>query len=225
MLLTIHDVARRLRLPVETVRRWVVQGKIPMFLSRGEYTIRQEMLERWAEEHQLSIPVPLPTAPGDPAIPEFDGVLPAMHRGGVFYHLEGDTKERVLQAAVARVPNIRPHERELIHEKLMERENLASTGIGHGIALPHPRANPGIGLTLPQISTCFLTRPVFFDAIDHQPVSVLMVLLSGSTRLHLTMISKLSCFLRDRAFRSQLLKAPDPETLYALVAEAESDAI
>lgn len=225
MMLTIHDVARRLRLPVETVRRWVTQGKIPMFLSRGEYTMRQEMLERWAEEHQLNIHVPSPASPEDPALSEFDGILPAMHRGGVFYGLEGDTKAVVLQAAVDCIPNLRADERSLIFEKLMEREGLASTGIGHGIALPHPRANPGIGLPLPQISTCFVMRPIPFDAIDHQPVSVLMVLLSGSIRLHLTMMSKLSFFLRNRAFRRQLLKAPDPETLLALVAEAESNGI
>lgn len=223
MVLTIQEVARRLKLPVETVRRWVLQGKIPMSLSRGEYIIRLEMLERWADEHQLKIDSPVPPAEMVREAPAFDGILPAMQRGGVFYGLEGDTKGQVLQSAAARIPNILPADRDLVCAKLIEREGLASTGIGHGIALPHPRANPDIELAMPQISTCFLARPVAFDAIDRRPVSVLMVLLSGSTQVHLTMMSKLSYFLRDGAFRAHLLSTPPPEVLLGMVAEAESN--
>jgi len=217
MELTIREVANRLSIPMETLHRWVRQGKIPMQRSRGEYVIRQEMFERWADEHKLNThPTTSATQQGEEAA--FDGVLPAMQRGGIFYDLTGESKEAALQAAVAKIPHLERIDRKIVFEKLVEREQLASTGIGHGIALPHPRANPGVGLMLPQISTCFFTKSVPYDAIDHKPVSVMMVLLSGSTKLHLTLLSKISFYLRNSSFRDYLLTAPPAKDLLDKVA-------
>jgi nitrogen PTS system EIIA component len=224
MELSIQQVAARLHLPVETILRWVRQGKIPMQHSRGDYFIRLEMLERWADEHQLKVRDGSPTPSTLPMVPELDGIVPAMRRGGIFTAVAGATKEKVLRSAVDLMANLGPGDAERVHAKLMEREHLASTGIGHGIALPHPRADLEIVLPLPQITTCFLERPVDFDAVDHHPVSVLMVLLSGSTRLHLQLLSKISFYLRDRSFREYLLTAPSADALLERVAQLESSA-
>ncbi|MBT8339289.1 MAG: PTS transporter subunit EIIA [Desulfatitalea sp.] len=222
MELSIDEVAKRLNVPLETVQRWVRQGKIPMLHQRGEYTIRVEMLKRWAGERKLNVrTTDTDTASSSDGKAEFDGVLPAMQRGGVFYDLAGETKEQVLRSAVTCMPNLARIDRAVILEKLIERENLASTGIGNGIALPHPRANPGIGLVSPQISTCFLKRPIDFDAIDRQPVAVLMVLLSNTTELHLSLLSKLSFFLRDRSFCDLLRTIPTSDRLFARIATME----
>lgn len=222
MELTIQEVALRLNMPIETVHRWIRQGKIPMQNSRGGYTIRHEMLERWAYEHKLSVYAAPKTAAGLTPEKVLDGILPAMQRGGVLYELEGDTKEPILQTAVDGIPNLEAADRVLVYEKLLEREHLASTGIGHGIALPHPRTNLGIRLTQPQVTTCFLAQPIAFDAIDHRPVSVLMILLSGSTKQHLSLLSKISYYLRDRTFRDFILSAPSPEKLWDKIGQMES---
>jgi PTS system nitrogen regulatory IIA component len=221
MTLTIKEVAQRLHLPIETVHRWIRQGKIPMQLNRGEYMIRSEMLERWAKEHKLGVVElsgNLKTADTD----DFDSILAAMQRGGVFYDVAGQNREAVLRSAVELIPNIEPHERDLVYNTLIEREQLASTGIGNGIALPHPRSNPGIDLKLGQITTCFLTRAVDFDAIDARPVSILMVLLSRSTKQHVTMLSKLSYYLRNTAYRELLLMRPEAEQIFKALADMES---
>jgi PTS system nitrogen regulatory IIA component len=230
MALTIEDVAVRLNIPVETVHRWIRQGKIPMQTSRGRYTIRKEMFTRWTEEHQLKVQSQPTASTGgsgeatDASTDEADIglVSPAMKAGGIFYNIEGDSKEDLLSAAVGLIPNIQDSHRSLILDKLIEREQMASTGIGYGIALPHPRANPDITLARPQVTTCFAARPVPFGAIDHQPVSVIMVLLSNTTKEHLSLLSKLAFFLRDQAFRDHLLSAPSKETVLELVARMES---
>lgn len=224
MELSIQQVAGRLGMPVETLQRWVRQGKIPMQHGRDGYFIRLEMLERWAADHQLHLGTEAPAHLAQAEAAEAEGLLPAMARGGVFSNLAADTKEQALQAAVDRIPNLATADRGPVLDKLMEREALASTGIGHGIGLPHPRSDPGISLALPQITTCFLTRPVDFDAVDGQPVSVLMVMLSGSTRLHLSLLSKLSFHLRDRAFRELLMTAPPADGLLERVAQLEAQA-
>ncbi|MDA8137755.1 MAG: PTS sugar transporter subunit IIA [Desulfobacteraceae bacterium] len=224
MALNLKEVAERLNMPVETVQRWVRQGKIPMYQNRGDYYIRHEMLTRWAEEHQLKVTIPNSSAGQTVQQTMGEGILPAMRRGGFLYHLAGDSKEILFKSAVDLTPNLESAERQQVYEKLLEREHLASTGIGHGIAIPHPRSHPGIGLRLPQITTCFLEHPVPFEAIDHKPVSVLMILLSDSTKQHLSLLSKLSFYLRDRSFRDFLLGAPPAKTLLETVARMEAQA-
>jgi PTS system nitrogen regulatory IIA component len=220
MELTVKEVAARLNIPVETLYRWVRQGKIPMQRSRDGHVIRRELLERWAEEHKLNLQMQPSQAPmGQEA--DQDSVLPAMQRGGFFYNLSGNSKEAALQAAVDNIPNLERIDRKIVFEKLLEREQMASTGIGHGVALPHPRANPGVGLILPQITTCFFTKAVPFDAIDNRPVSVMMLLLCGSTKLHLTLLSKISFYLRNADFRDFLRTAPPAEALLAKIADME----
>lgn len=223
MELTIEQVAQRLNMPIGTVERWIRQGKIPMQLYRGRYVIRSEMFERWAEEYQLKFhQQPAPTKCDD--ISCFDGIAAAMRRGGIFNGLDAPDKEACLRAAVACISNIAPHERSLVLDKLLERERLASTGIGHGIALPHPRTLPEIEMNQPQITTCFLARPIDFEAVDHRPVSVVMILLAVSTSLHLTLLSRLSFYLRDTGFREFLLSAPAAEVLLQRVDQMESEA-
>lgn len=223
MALTIKEVAARLKLRVETVHRWVRQGKIPMQYSKDTYTIRPEMLERWADEHKLEFQDRSDNfAEKGRKEPEFDSILLAMQRGGVFYDVKGKNRETALQSAVRYIPNIEPGEGDRIYEKLLERETLASTGIGHGIALPHPRSNPDIILEMPQITTCFLADAIDYEAIDGQPVNVLMVLLSRSTKQHLAMLSKLSYYLRDLEFRDHLLTKPSRAEFFDKIAALES---
>jgi PTS system nitrogen regulatory IIA component len=221
MMLSIKDVSQRLNLPIETVLRWVRQGKIPMQSIRGEYAIRPEMLERWATDHKLDVHTPAASLTSTQE-PVFDGILPAMERGGIFYDVGGDQRESALRLAVELIPNIRTSDCDLVYETLLEREKLASTGIGHGIALPHPRSNPGLALDFPQITTCFLTNSVDFEAIDGRPVSILMILLSHSTKQHVTMLSKLSFHLRDAGFRTFLLGRPAQADIFNAISDMES---
>ena len=224
MELTVHEVAERLNIPVETIHRWVRQGKIPMQTQRGGHTIHHEMLERWASEHKLKIHEARRQTPGVGVDTDIDGILPAMQRGGVFYDIQGNARETALRSAVDLIPSLKDADRDIIYEKLIEREQLASTGIGHGIALPHPRTAPGIVLGKPQITTCFLKQPVAFDAIDNRPVSIMMVLLSCSTKQHLSLLSKLAYYLRDAAFRDYLLAVPAKDDLLSRIERMDADA-
>lgn len=223
-MLTIDDVARRLHIPAETVHRWVRQGKIPMTRSGDTYSIRSEMLERWAADHNMEITCEnAEVCQPNGTAGTFDSVSEAMRRGGLFYDVPATDRDSALIAAVNRLPGIAEAEKATVLESLQEREQLSSTGIGNGIALPHPRSNPGISLSIPQITTCFLSTPIAFEAIDRQPVSVLMVLLSDSTKQHLAMLSKLSFFLRDPAFRQCLLNQSDETAIHAQIEAMEAD--
>jgi len=105
-----------------------------------------------------------------------------------------------------------------IFEALLEREALGSTGVGHGVGLPHARL-----AGLDRIRGLFvkLDNPVAFDAIDDEPVDLLFVLLAPpeSGVDHLRALARVSRQLRRPALREQLRSAQSSDALLALLTQ------
>ena len=101
---------------------------------------------------------------------------------------------------------------EAVFDRLLERERLGSTGLGHGIALPHarmPEAERAYGAFI-QIAT-----PVDFDSIDRQPVDLAFAMLvpQEATEEHLQLLAGLAELFSDEALCTRLRKAGDAETV------------
>ena len=86
--------------------------------------------------------------------------------------------------------------RALITDSLFARERLGSTGLGHGVAIPHGRIK---GLKSPMAAVFQLAQPIGFDAPDEQPVSLLIFLLvpEAATQKHLEILSEIAELLSD----------------------------
>lgn len=95
-----------------------------------------------------------------------------------------------------------------IVDSLATRERLGSTGLGHGIALPHARIK---GLAQPVAAFVRLGLPISFDAPDGKPVSDLLVLLvpEQASEAHLQLLAELAQMFGDRRFRATLRKQSD----------------
>lgn len=89
---------------------------------------------------------------------------------------------------------------------VMEREKLGSTGIGHGIALPHGRLPD---LDAPIVALARHVDGVDFDAIDGQPVHIVVVLLApvNEDRSHLEMLANLARTLQQESIRQIIMQA------------------
>jgi nitrogen PTS system EIIA component len=102
---------------------------------------------------------------------------------------------------------------EAVLSRLMEREQLASTGIGYGVAIPHARL-PGLS----HIAACLvqLRSPIDFHAVDHQPVDLTCALMvpMDATQEHLLVLSTLAQLFSQPAFRQQLRHAKTPQCIY-----------
>jgi nitrogen PTS system EIIA component len=100
---------------------------------------------------------------------------------------------------------------------LQAREQLGSTGLGRGFALPHARLKE-----LPRIFACLarLGRPIDFEAVDDKPVDLVVLLLTpeSAASQHLATLAALSRPFRDEAFMQQIRKAPDAAALHKLLA-------
>ena len=103
-----------------------------------------------------------------------------------------------------------------IFDAIWERENLGSTGLGNGVALPHGRL-----AELNKVYVFFvkLTSAIDFDAIDNKPIDIMFMLLSpeSSGADHLTALAKISRVLKDNTLIEKLRKATGAEEIYALL--------
>lgn len=107
-----------------------------------------------------------------------------------------------------------------VHEVLRERERLASTGVGSGVAIPHGR----IG-SIEQLRAALAISPVGipFDAIDGAPVRIIVGVLAPQhhTGDHLRVLARVSRLLRSANVREALLAAPDAHAAFDVIAKAD----
>jgi PTS system nitrogen regulatory IIA component len=112
-------------------------------------------------------------------------------------------------------------DRATLSRVLIEREQLASTAIGEGVAIPHGKL-----ASVGEIVACLgrATAGVEFDSMDGQPTYLFFVLVApeSSTGAHLKALARISRVFKDPEFRRRLLAASDAEAMYTVVAEEDA---
>jgi PTS system nitrogen regulatory IIA component len=105
-----------------------------------------------------------------------------------------------------------------IRQALLDREQLGSTGVGRGVAIPHGKID---GLSEIVGVLAKLDHPIDFEAVDDQPVDLIFMLLApaDATAAHLKALAKVSRLLRDDRVRDALRGAASAEALYAIAAD------
>ncbi len=144
-----------------------------------------------------------------------------LSRGRVRTDLTASSKKSLLDQLAEEFHADRPDlDERRIFQTLVRREQLGSTAVGHGIALPHGRM---AGLERPLAAFSRLREPTDFDALDDQPVSLVFALLvpDEENEQHLQVLARLARMLDDPGFRKQLLSAPPGEIFDLLVRKDE----
>ncbi|MCU0771057.1 MAG: PTS sugar transporter subunit IIA [Verrucomicrobia bacterium] len=139
-------------------------------------------------------------------------------------NLTGKNRDAVLEELVDVIPEVQtePGARETLLKALHEREQLHSTGIGDGVALPHAR-NALVGLVdRPVIVFGRHAGGVPYGAIDGQPAHLFFLIVAPSVTQHLAVLARISRVLRDPKLRQNLLSALTVNQILGAVAEAES---
>lgn len=224
---SLTQIANDLGLNLDTLDRWIRQGKIPVNKQGDMGIFNESELNRWAEKQRKT-----PMNPEDEQYVQNENqnddllsshpLFSALKRGGVFHAVSGSSKDEVIRSSVELIPEFPGKDKDEIYCQLIEREKLASTGIGQGVAIPHPRNPLTKGVDETMIITCFLQNCVDFDAIDDRPVSVLFLILSPTVENHLNLLSRLSFCLRNRDFMEFIKKSPDTESFLDKAKEMEA---
>ncbi len=137
--------------------------------------------------------------------------------------LSSNSRNEVLAEMVDRlikIGEIPADSRDAILSALIEREEITSTGLGQGIAIPHakhPTINKMIGLIARS------KEGVEFNALDGKPVNIFIMLLSSQDLIqkHLESLAYVAKNLNDQIFRSFILNARDEKEIVALLEEAD----
>lgn len=141
----------------------------------------------------------------------FNQILPAAN---VVLDLDVSSKKRAFEQAGLLFENNCGIARSQVSENLFARERLGSTGLGHGVAVPHGRIK---GLKAPLAAFVRLLQPIPFESPDGQPVNLLVFLLipDNVTQQHLEILSEIAEMFSDQAFRELLSTMPDPVAVHA----------
>ena len=133
----------------------------------------------------------------------------------VLVDVDATSKKRVFEHAGLLFENQHAIARATVTDNLFARERLGSTGLGHGVAIPHGRIK---GLKNPLAAVARVQQPIPFDAPDGRPVNLMFVLLvpEQATEEHLQILSEVAERFSDPAFREALLAAPDAAAVIAL---------
>ena len=135
----------------------------------------------------------------------------------VVLDLEVSSKKRAFEQAGLTFENNSGIARSTVSENLFARERLGSTGLGHGVAVPHGRIK---GLKAPMAALFQLAGAIGFDAPDEQPVNLLIFLLvpEAATQKHLEILSEIAELLSDAPLREKIKSVADAGELHRLIA-------
>ena len=149
-------------------------------------------------------------------------IVDLIRRDMVVPALQATDKRAILEELAAYMSAHHPRiDRATLAKVLIEREQLASTAIGEGVAIPHGKLG-AVG----EIVACLgrAQAGVEFDSMDGQPTYLFFVLVApeSSTGAHLKALARISRVFKDPEFRRRLLAAPDAESMYAVVSEEDA---
>jgi PTS system nitrogen regulatory IIA component len=135
----------------------------------------------------------------------------------VLVGVDATSKKRAFEEAGLLFENLHGLSRALVTDSLFARERLGSTGLGHGVAIPHGRIK---GLKSPMAAVFQLAHSIGFDAPDEQAVKLLIFLLvpEAATQKHLEILSEIAELLSNGSLRDGLLGSVSADALHSLIA-------
>jgi PTS system nitrogen regulatory IIA component len=220
MNLSVKDAARLLSVSEKTIYRWINQEIIPSYRIHGFYRFNRAELIEWATSRRIGVnPVSFGEPVDERPLPTLSEALAA---GGVYYRIEGASKDAVLVDAVDHLRLPDEVDRKVLRQALLARERLASTSIGNGIAIPHPRNPELLHISRPVVALCFLDQAIEFGSFDGEPVQVLFPLIAPNLRTHLHLLALLGFVLRDNSLRKLLHAQANREKIFSAVKRIEA---
>ena len=134
-------------------------------------------------------------------------------------HLKGSTKEEIINELLdILLAAGKIEDRQAAYSAIMDREQKMSTGMKHGIAIPH-----GKSATVKDLIACIgiSEKPVDFDALDHEPCRIFIMTLSPveKTGPHLQFLAEISLLFKSAEKRQEILDAQSPETILKILSE------
>lgn len=224
MIKNISELAENLGISKATLDRWIYQGKIPVSRRGPSCEFDLRILEKWAASRRIIFNIGNSRSAADVPVNNDERgsfLSDSIKIGGVFYNVEADDLESALQRIAGLAPVSGTEVRDALAASLIEREKIRSTGVGMGVAIPHPQKPMPEFFPHSFVTVSFLKEPIDFSSVDGKPVSVVFLLVASSPRKHLQMLSRLSYCLKNKDFMELVSSNPDSEKLLSTLTSIE----
>lgn len=211
-ILTIEEVAKYLRVSERTVYDWAQKGEIPSGKIGTVWRFKKSEIEKWVND-RLSSGSKSTTA--NQAVQIRNILSPDR----IVYITQSTKHDALVELAanLSSAPQVKFAQE--LETEILKREELMSTAIGRGIAIPHVRLSSVTDLVM-SVGIC--KSPVIdFQTIDDVPVQLLIMIAAAYNQhsYYLQTLSFLSSKLKNAELRDALLKSTDPEAAYKLLIE------
>ena len=145
-----------------------------------------------------------------------------LKKDSIISHLASRDKKGAIDELSRAAANATPATDQQIASVLMEREQLGSTGIGGGIAIPHGKLENAEDIT---IGFALSPEGVEYDSLDNKPVHIFFLLLTpeNSTGGHLKVLAQISKLLKMDSFKKQLMGAGSVDEIYEIIQAQDED--
>jgi nitrogen PTS system EIIA component len=211
-IMTVEEVARYLRVSERTVYEWAQRGDIPAGKLGTTWRFKRKAIQGWVDQQLTTQKGRKPvSAPGAVSLSE---VLSSER----VKLLEADSKREALLEVVdllASAPQVA--DRRALEQHIFQREELMSTGIGLGIAVPHVRL-PSVTDTVMAVGVA-PTPIADYQSLDGKGVSIICMVASseGQHARYIRTLAAISSRLRDDTVRESVMSADEASTIYNLL--------
>ncbi|MCX5681885.1 MAG: PTS sugar transporter subunit IIA, partial [Candidatus Omnitrophica bacterium] len=193
----------------------------PAYRIHDQYRFNRAEILDWATANKIGISHEIFQEPEDKTTPVLK-LTEALKRGGIHYRVNGKNKEAVLRSVVELLRLPEDVNQDLLLKVILAREELGSTGIGDGIAIPHARNPIVLNIPCAIISLSFLEEAVDFGAVDGKPVHCLFTLISPTVRTHLQMLSQMAFGLKDSGVKEAIARQSSRDIILAEIQRVEN---
>jgi nitrogen PTS system EIIA component len=223
-LMTLKEVAEFIRLNEKAVSRLAQTGELAGSKISNQWRFQRASVQAWAASHgrevtpEMCQPLP-PEVTGVPATLTVEGAL-SLNR--VNLSLAGSDKDAVLRELTAMViPPAKKQLSDTLFQALKAREDLCSTCVDEGVAIPHSR-NAIVGLVSePVIAYGRHLNGIDYGALDGKPVRHFFLLCAPNVRQHLQLLARLARLIKEPNFRNALSNAQNAEQVLGLIHDSE----
>ncbi len=222
-ILTLQEVADYLQLSDKTVLKMVKSGEIPCAKIANQWRFSKVMLDDWLTAKMEVIPQNDFSRLVEKEY-DFIKISRLIDEDSIITNLKSSTAQEVItELAENAYKNELVNNKDEFIKKLLEREQLTSTSIGQGVALPHLRKPSGTFVTEPKIIIGRSAKGIDFASLDGKKTTVFLLLLSDSEVVHLKILSKLSQILSKEENMKKLKSAESPADFikFFIIAEQE----
>lgn len=217
MNLDIKDISNLLMMPAKAFSKLIKNNEIPSIKINDKHVFNKQNIIEWALEKNLPI-----NLYGNEKFVEYKvQSLTSLIDESSFHFDCNFNKENYIPEMVKLLNLGKEIDTEIIIQVLKSREELMSTAIGNGIALPHPRIPIMIGKDKPLVHFFFPKQKLNLNSIDGKPIHTFILLISQTIKQHLSVVAHLSFLLSQETFRFALENRLQPNEILDISAKIE----